>query len=57
MKYYIDSENEMLYAYSADGSQDEWIKPHLTPISIAEYEKIKQEQLADKESATPCTLR
>ncbi len=39
MKYYKD-ENNQVYAYEADGSQDEYIKEGLIPISQQEATSI-----------------
>lgn len=48
MKHYIDPKTKDIFAYEADGSQDEFIKPGLVPISdgeLAELRKPTQEQL------------
>lgn len=39
MKYFKDGNNNV-YAYAADGSQDEFIQPGLTPISEAEAKAL-----------------
>jgi len=39
MKYFKD-ENNNVYAYSKDGSQDKFIKEGLTPIKDAEMKKL-----------------
>lgn len=39
MKYYKD-ENNQVYAYEADGSQDEYIKSDLIPISVEEADEL-----------------
>lgn len=39
MKYYKDADNNV-YAYEDDGSQDEFIRPELIPISEDEAKKL-----------------
>lgn len=44
MKHYKDPATNEFYAYEADGSQDEFIKPGLIAITDAEVEGIRQAQ-------------
>ena len=46
MKHYKDPQTNELYAYESDGSQDEWIKPGLVPVTDDEAEQIRQTFLA-----------
>jgi hypothetical protein len=39
MKYFKDANNQV-FAYEADGSQDAFIKPNLTPITVAEAQAL-----------------
>ncbi len=41
MKHYKDPETNELYAYEADGSQDEFIKEGLVSVSDAEADAIR----------------
>lgn len=41
MKHYKDPTTNTLYAYEADGSQDEYILPHLVPITDEEADQIR----------------
>ena len=43
MKLYKDNDNDV-YAYEADGSQDAYIKSDLVPISDVDLEKLRKEQ-------------
>ena len=52
MKYFKDNQNQV-YAYESDGSQDAYIKPDLTPISETEAMELANppptaEQLASQ---------
>ena len=38
MNYFKEVETGKIYAYESDGSQDEWILPHLLPMTEAEIE-------------------
>ena len=42
MKHYKDPTTNEVYAYEADGSQDEFIKPRLVPIADSEASAIRQ---------------
>lgn len=42
MKHYKDPNTNEVYAYEADGSQDEFIKPGLVPISDSDADIIRQ---------------
>lgn len=44
MKHYIDNTTKKVFAYEADGSQDEHIKSGLVPISDTALEELKKEQ-------------
>lgn len=56
MKYYKDKDNNV-YAFEADGSQDEFISDDLIAITQKEAEDIIQKkQEADVEAYTPDTL-
>ena len=46
MKHYKDPATNQLYAYEADGSQDDWIKPGLVAVTDQEAEQIRQNVLA-----------
>lgn len=50
MKHYKDSSNN-IYAFAADGSQDAFIKPGLTPISDAELVALRQPTLPEARTA------
>lgn len=41
MKYFIQRENNEVFAYESDGSQDAYIKPGLEPLSDEEYAEIR----------------
>lgn len=41
MKHYKDPNTNEIYAYESDGSQDEYIKEGLLPITIEEAEQLK----------------
>ncbi|MDD4995788.1 MAG: hypothetical protein PHW53_04995 [Patescibacteria group bacterium] len=41
MKYYIDTITQEISAYESDGSQDEYIKPGLAPISVADLAALR----------------
>lgn len=41
MKYYKD-ENNQVYAYEVDGSQDAYIPSNLTPITIEEADELRK---------------
>lgn len=45
MKYFKDPENNVLYAYEADGSQDAFISEQLVAISDEEFFALQQEQI------------
>lgn len=50
MKYYKNENNE-IFAYKSDGSQDDYIKPGLTPITLSELEILQAptaEELAEQ---------
>lgn len=40
MKYYKNPTTEQVHAYEADGSQDEFILPHLVPITEEEAKAL-----------------
>jgi hypothetical protein len=44
MKNYKDPTTNEVYAYEADGSQDEFIKPGLIAVTDSEVEAIRQAQ-------------
>jgi len=44
MKHYINNKTKEVFAYEADGSQDDYIKSDLVPISDADLEKLRKEQ-------------
>ena len=53
MKHYKDEQNN-IYAYEADGSQDAYIKPNLVLLSDAELIELRQptqQQIAEAEKA------
>lgn len=45
MKYFKNADNQ-IYAYEADGSQDEYIRDDVTPITEAEADAIRAEKIA-----------
>lgn len=45
MKYYIDPTTKEVFAYEANGSQDEFIKPGLVPISDADLAALRESQV------------
>jgi hypothetical protein len=44
MKHYINNTTKEIFAYEADGSQDEYIKSGLVPISDADLETLREQQ-------------
>jgi hypothetical protein len=55
MKYYKDEQNQV-YVYESDGSQDAYIKPGLTPITEYEADALRfppptPEQIAEQRRA------
>ena len=44
MKHYIDKTTKEIFSYEEDGSQDNYIKSGLVPISNADLEKLRKEQ-------------
>jgi hypothetical protein len=42
MKHFVDPNTNELYAYESDGSQDEFIKQGLTPVTDSEAISIRQ---------------
>jgi hypothetical protein len=44
MKHYKDPATNEIYAYEADGSQDEFIQPGLIAVTDSEIEAIRQAQ-------------
>ena len=44
MKHYIDNKTKEVYAYEADGSQDDYIKSGLVPISDTDLATLRKEQ-------------
>lgn len=41
MKFYVDQDTKEVFAYEADGSQDDYIKNHLVPITVEEADEIR----------------
>lgn len=50
MKYYRDPATGELFAYEADGSQDDYIKPNLVPISDEEFAALTAPTQSDIEA-------
>ncbi len=48
MKHYIDTNTQVIYAYEADGSQDEYIQEGLTPISDEELAALRAPTTAQR---------
>ena len=48
MKHYIDNETKQVYAYEADGSQDDYIKSGLVPITDAKLKTLRKKQEQDR---------
>ena len=44
MKHYINNETKEVFAYEADGSQDDYIKSGLVPISDTALATLREEQ-------------
>jgi len=44
MKHYINNKTKEVYAYEEDGSQDDYIKSGLVPISDTDLAKLRKEQ-------------
>tara|TARA_R110000822_G_scaffold8630_2_gene33895 strand:+ start:824 stop:1108 length:285 start_codon:yes stop_codon:yes gene_type:complete len=44
MKHYINNETKEVFAYEADGSQDEYIKSGLVPITDSDLETLREQQ-------------
>ena len=47
MKYYINQETKEIFAYKADGSQDEFIQEGLIPISDEELAELRAPKEVD----------
>ena len=47
MKHYINPENNELFAYELDGSQDHMIPSHFVSIADFEADKIRKENLKE----------
>lgn len=56
MKYYKDDQNNV-YAYEVDGSQDAYIKPGLTPITDAELAILRQPSLPEAKAALTAVVQ
>lgn len=52
MKYYKDENNEV-YAYESDGSQDSYIKPGLIPITEEEMRELTAPKVTVPQTCTP----
>ena len=48
MKHYIDTKTNEVYAYESDGSQDDFIKEGLTPITDADLTTLRNQQEQDR---------
>jgi len=44
MKHYINNETKEVFAYESDGSQDEYIKSGLVPITDSDLETLREQQ-------------
>ena len=44
MKHYINNKTKEVHAYEEDGSQDDYIKSGLVPISDTDLAKLRKEQ-------------
>ena len=44
MKHYIDNTTKEVFAYEADGSQDDYIKSGLVPINDADLATLRKQQ-------------
>jgi hypothetical protein len=53
MKHYINPETNEIYAYAADGSQDDYIKPGLQPIDNASLAALRAQ--VEALAPTVCT--
>lgn len=51
MKHYKDPHTNELYAYEADGSQDEYIKAGLVAITVEEVDSIYAAAAAEAQAA------
>ncbi len=48
MKHYINTTTNEVFAYEADGSQDELIKDGLVPITDADLTTLREQQEQDR---------
>ena len=48
MKHYIDTKTNEIYAYESDGSQDDYIKAGLVPITDADLTTLRNQQEQDR---------
>jgi len=48
MKYYVDNATNEIYAYKADGSQDDFIKDGLTLVTDAEVATLRSQKEQDR---------
>ena len=48
MKHYIDNTTNEIYAYETDGSQDDYIKVGLVPITDADLTTLRNQQEQDR---------
>jgi hypothetical protein len=44
MKHYINNTTKEVYAYEADGSQDDYIQDGLVPITDSDLETLREQQ-------------
>ena len=44
MKHYINNTTKEVFAYEADGSQDDYIKSGLVPITDSDLETLREQQ-------------
>lgn len=57
MKNYIDPNTKEVYAYALDGSQDDFIKPGLVPISDVDLAVLRAPNLDDLKSSAITKVR
>jgi hypothetical protein len=48
MKHYIDTKTNEIYAYESDGSQDDYIKAGLVPITDVDLATLREQQEQDR---------
>jgi hypothetical protein len=55
MKYYLSLDNNV-FAYEADGSQDAYIKPGLTPITVEQANALLEQKRLELVTSQPAPI-